>query len=155
MAVINPYNYSRPKNAVLKEARKPVTPVPHQGNRNIEKEKQDQYLAQKVMSAKPEELTMMLYEGLVRFIKLAKQGVSKGNVKQAHENSIKAQDIVVELSSTLDMNFEFSNDWLSLYDFILEELSQGNISKDEKRFDNALEVAEGLAETWRELMKLV
>ncbi len=152
MALINPYNYSRPKTVVRNE----TTPFnrPRMGVKNTNKEKQDAYLVQKVMSAKPEELTMMLYEGMIKFIKLAKIGVEKKNVPQTNENSIKAQNIVAELSSTLDKNFEFADDWCALYEFIETELFHGNIDKDIQRFDNALEIAEELAYTWREVMKL-
>lgn len=153
MAVINPYNYSRPKNVVLKETTQ-LTKT-KMSVKPANRDKQDVYLTQKVMNAKPEELTLMLYEGLVRFIKLAKIAVNKKQPEQAHENAIKAQNIVTELSATLDKSFQFAQDWLSLYDFIDGELVQGNLHKDEKRFDNALEIAEELVGMWRELMQRV
>ncbi len=152
MAVINPYNYSRPKKVVINETNKIARP--RMSVKNTNKEKQDAYLVQKVMNAKPEELTMMLYEGMIKFIKIAKSGIAKKDVTLVNENSIKAQNIVAELYSTLDKSFEFADDWCSLYEFLDEELVQGNLTKDEKRFDNALEIAEELAYTWREVMRL-
>ncbi len=153
MAVINPYNYSRPKKVVMRETNKIAKPRISQKNNN-NKEKQDAYFVQKVMNAKPEELTMMLYEGMIKFIKLAKIGIQKNNIALVNENSLKAQNIVAELYSTLDKSFEFADDWCRLYEFLDEELVQGNLSKDEHRFDNALEIAEELAYTWREVMRL-
>ncbi len=152
MAVINPYNYSMPKQVVLKQVNQSK-----QARRYINQSKtskKDAYLVQKVMNAKPEELTMMLYEGMVKFIKLAKDGVAKKNYQQTNENSIKAQNIVAELHSTLDKSFEHAEEWGSLYDFIDSELIEGNIKKEEKHFDNALEIAEELAYTWREVIRL-
>ncbi len=153
MAVINPYNYSRPKKVVINETNKIAKPRMSVKNNN-NKDKQDAYFVQKVMNAKPEELTMMLYEGIIKFIKLAKSNLAKNNFEQVHENSIKAQNIVSELYSTLDKSFEFADDWCLLYEYLNDELVKGNLTKDEERFDNALEIAEELAYTWREVMRL-
>ncbi len=155
MAMVNPYNYVKPSKVrvsgsnsvnynVSKKVAKPQNSAP----------KQDAYLVQKVMTAKPEELTLMLYEGMVKFIKLAKVNLEKGNIQEVNNNAIKAQNIVTELKSTLNMDIEISQQMDQLYDFVYDELVEANVKKDSVHFDNALEIAEELTYTWKEVMKL-
>ncbi len=154
MAVVNPYNYAKPKRAPLGDSAQ-VNKIKKTDSiaSNIHA-KSDAYFTQKVMNAKPEELTLMLYEGMIKFIKLAKHHLSKNNYEGVNTYSIKAQNIVVELSSTLDKNYEVSEDLGHLYDFLYSELIEANLSKNEESFDNALEIAEELSYTWKEVMKL-
>ncbi len=152
MAIVNPYNYKKPANAgIVKEVadKKNVTA------KKVTQTKQDVYLKQKVMSARPEELTLMLYEGLVRFIKLAEYYVAKSDIQKTNENAKRAQDIVSELKITLNQDIEISSELDRLYDFILDELVAGNIKKDQKRFANAREIAEQLVDMWKNVMKSI
>lgn len=150
VAVVNPYNYVRPDNSAIQGG----VIMNNKGlrTRNAQS-KQDAYLVQKVMTAKPQELTMMLYEGMVRFIKLSKYYLEKEDIEKTHDNSIKAQNIVKELQGTLNKEYEISEDLDKLYSFVYDELVAGNMEKDEVRFDNALEISKELCDTWREAMK--
>ncbi len=166
MAMVNPYNYAKPSKVSFNEPfKKSVVSKQNVGinqkimgnnksSQNASSNKQDAYLVQKVMNAKPEELTMMLYEGMIKFIKLAKYNLEKGNMQEVNENAIKAQNIVTELMSTLNMDYEISKQLDELYAYLFTELLDGNIKKDGVHFDNALEIAEELAYTWKEVMKL-
>ncbi len=149
MAVINPYNYAR----VEKQETQGIIMNNLSNRVRMSQAKQDAYLEQKILMAKPQELTMMLYEGVVRFIKLAKYYLDKSSVEKTHENAVKAQNIVLELQATLNMDYEVSYNLSKLYDFVLNELIQGNIDKDSKRFDNALEIVQELSDTWREAIE--
>lgn len=151
MAVMNPYNYVRPDYQEAQSCS--ITKKTKLNKTKTSYAKQDAYLAQKVMNAKPQELTMMLYEGMVRFIKLAKYYLSKNDMEKTNENSIKAQNIVRELRATLNMDYDISHDLDRLYDFLYNELVSGNMNKNEANFNNALEISEDLAGTWREAMK--
>ncbi len=146
----NPYNYQRPAGAVAIN-RKKVATIPPKVNRS----QQDVYLEQKIMSARPEELTLMLYEGLVKFIKLAKHFVGEKNIAKVRDNTIRAQDIVLELRATLNMDYPIAKKLDSLYDFIFSRLVDGNLKQQEKPFSEALEIAEELYDTWKQAMSLI
>ncbi len=145
---MNPYNYAKPTKVVAGnvEIKRP------QMKKNSTKAKQEAYLSQKIMSAKPEELTLMLYEGLVRFIKLAEYYVEKKNYEKTNENAKRAEDIVVELKATLNKDYDISSQLESLYDFIERELFEGNINKDLSHFKNAREIAEEICATWKQIV---
>lgn len=150
MAIVNPYNYTRP-NATLGSGvemnKLSKQKLSHSGT------KQDAYLVQKVMTAKPQELTMMLYEGLVKFVKLAIYYLDKKDYEKVNTNAVKAQNIIEELMSTLNHDIAISAELDSLYAFIHTEVVNANINKSEEQFTSVLEFATELADTWREAMK--
>lgn len=150
MAIVNPYNYTRP-SLVVGSGIDMTRQSKHRSN--AMGPKQDAYLVQKVMTAKPQELTMMLYDGLVKFIKLAMTGLEKKEYEKVHQNSVKAQNIVEEFMSTLNHEFEISANLEKLYVFIHTELVEGNLQKSKEHFESALSIAVDLADTWREAMK--
>lgn len=151
MALLNPYNYKKPAvpvNVLKKPALKSVRPATPQ------RIQQDAYLEQKVMSAKPEELTLMLYEGLVKFIKTTMLYIEQGNATKANEMSLRAQAIVSEFRATLNTDYEISKEFDALYIFIADCLINGNISKEIKPYEDALVIAEEMHDTWKQVMKL-
>lgn len=150
MAIVNPYNYTRP-SSVLGSGIDMTRQSKHKTS--AAGSKQDAYMVQKVMTAKPQELTMMLYDGLVKFIKLALTSLEKKDYEKVHINSVKAQNIVEEFMSTLNHEYAISANLEQLYVFVHTELVQGNISKEASHYEAALEIATDLAETWREAMK--
>ncbi len=75
----------------------------------------NQYKQNAVFTATPEELTLMLFEGAIKFMNIAKYSIEKRDIEKAHEALIRAQDIVIELSSTLNMEYEISNNLKRLY----------------------------------------
>lgn len=154
MAILNSYNYSKPKNYVnVNIGQKPAAaPMPSQAP-SVSRET-DQYLEQKVMSARPEELTYMLYEGLVRFIKKAMLALEQRDIVKIHNNTVKAQNIVTELRATLNMEIEMSTGLDSLYEYVEFKLLSANVEKDKTLFEEALQVAEELKETWRTAFRL-
>lgn len=154
MAVLNPYNYRKPANAVTMRPADKVIPKEN-GKQNGAKSQQDAYLEHKVMSAKPHELTYMLYEGLVRFIKTARVYNEQANIEKTSESLLKAQAIIVELQSTLNMDYEISTQLDALYDFMYERLVEANLKKVDDPMAEALEIAEQMKDTWKEAMALV
>lgn len=113
------------------------------------------YKQNTVLTATPEELTLMLYEGAIKFMKIAKYSIENKDLERAHSSLIRAQDIILELNYSLDMNYEISNDFRSLYDFIHEKLVDANINKEIQPIDETLEIAEEMKETWKEVMKQI
>lgn len=150
MAVMNPYNYSKPRNFMKMERVEASTSEVIDAKKNSVADKMDQYLESKILSAKPEELTYMLYEGIVKFIKKAMLQLESKNYEQVNYNTQRAQAIVDELRSTLNMDVPLSQSLDSLYDYLNFKLMEANIHKSEKEFSDALEIAENFKDTWKE-----
>lgn len=115
----------------------------------------NQYKQNTVLSATPEELTLMLLEGAIKFINIGKYSIEKKDNSKAHEALLRAQDIVWELNASLNMDYEISNNLRGIYDFIIKRLIDGNISKEIEPLDEALELLQELRDTWKEAMKSV
>ncbi len=85
------------------------------------------YQQTSVFTAAPEELTLMLYNGCLRFIKLARQAMKQNNLEAKNENIVKAQNIIQELSITLNREIEISEQMSSIYDYIRRRLIDANV----------------------------
>lgn len=106
-----------------------------------------------IKTASGPQLTMMLYNGCIKFIN---QGIKALNEKKYEEKNTfiqKAQDIIQELMLTLNQEIEISKQMLSLYDYIYHLLQQGNIKNDIKQLEEALEFVTEFRDTWKEVMK--
>lgn len=114
----------------------------------------EQYKENSIGSAKPEELTLMLYNGLIKFIMRAQLSIDKKDMESAHNNIIKAQNIVIEFQMTLDMNFDVSNGLMLLYDYMYRRLVDANIKKDKDMLEEVLGFAKELRDTWTTAMKM-
>jgi flagellar biosynthetic protein FliS len=112
------------------------------------------YQENSVFTATPEELTLMLYNGLVKFIMKAQQSIEKKDIPHANEEIIKAQNIVTELRSSLDLKYDISKQLDALYDFMFFWLIEANVKKDIKKLEEVLVIAKDLRDTWTEAMKL-
>jgi len=111
------------------------------------------YQQNSVMSASPEELTQMLYSGGVRFIRQGIEYIENGEVENAHNVIVKAQEIYIHLADTLDSEIEISKQLGSLYDFMLRQLMQANSQKNATLLIEVLDLAEELRDTWQEAMQ--
>ena len=153
MAVMNPYNYAKPKNFIRTEPSS-VAVIAEKKPQSAVGEKLDQYLENRVLSAKPEELTYMLYEGLVKFIKKAMFALEEKKYERVNYNTQRAQAIVDELRSTLNMDVALSMNLDALYEYLAYKLMTANVDKDAQQFEEALEIAEGFRDTWRQAFGL-
>jgi len=113
-----------------------------------------QYQQNTVNTSTPQELTLMLYNGLVRFLKLAYQGIEEADIEKANNNIIKSQNIILEFMSTLDMQYEISEELFSLYEYMNRRLLEANIKKDKLILEEVSGYAEELRDTWAQAMKL-
>ena len=154
MAVMNPYNYSKPRNFMILEKQEATKIETSEVKRNSINDKMDQYLESKILAAKPEELTYMLYEGIVKFIKKALLSVEAKNYEAVNYNTQRAQAIVDELRSTLNMDIPISQSLESLYEYLNFKLVSANIEKNEVLFNEALEIAENFKDTWKEAFSI-
>lgn len=154
MAMLNPYNYSKPKGSVVN---RPLQNTAVNAPAKVQNGKQqvDAYLEQKVLSAKPEELTLMLYDGVVRFIKTAKQTIEAKDIEKTNVAIQKAEAIITELQATLNMDYDISTQLDSLYEYMNYRLLDANIQKSTEILDEVLDLAESMRDTWKEAMALV
>lgn len=113
-----------------------------------------QYQQNTVNTSSPQELTLMLYNGLVRFLKTAHKGIEEKDMEKASSFIIRSQDIIMEFMSTLDMQYELSNGLFSLYDYMHRRLIEANIRKDKAIVEEITGYAEELRDTWVQAMKL-
>jgi flagellar protein FliS len=114
----------------------------------------DQYKENSVITAQPEELTLMLYNGLVKFIMKAQYAISKNDIQKAHDNIIKAQNIVLEFMATLDQKYEISESLMLLYDYMNRRLIEANYNKSTEILDEVLGLSKQLRDTWEQAIKL-
>jgi len=112
------------------------------------------YQKQAVTTSKPEDLTSMLYQGLIKFIRLAKMDLENKNIEASHKNNIRAQDILSELMVTLNQDYAISENLLSLYDYMKNRLIEANLQKKTELLEEVEGYAVELSETWIAAMKL-
>lgn len=107
----------------------------------------EQYRQTAIQTAPPEQLVVMLYDGAVRFLEQAKTALQEG--KDASEPLNRAQDIVVELSASLNRSAgEVAGNLARLYDFWLHWLLMAQIHRDPAKVDEVLGMARELREAW-------
>ncbi|MFD2331488.1 flagellar export chaperone FliS [Cohnella sp. GCM10020058] len=114
---------------------------------------QDTYLRMQVNTAAPWELTAMLYNGCIKFMKQAKQGIQSKNYEGKNINIQKSIDILDELLSTLKMEYDVSKRLFSLYEYMKNRLFQANIQLNESYIQECIELMTELKETWIQSMK--
>lgn len=107
-----------------------------------------------VNTASPAKLTMMLYDGAVRFCNIAKEALDEGNLEKANINIMKAEKIIVELRVTLDMKYPVAKEFDTVYDYIYRRLVEANMKKDKAVLDDALKHIKTMRDTWKEVMRL-
>jgi len=113
------------------------------------------YFNTKVTTATPGELTLMLYSGCVKFLKLALKSMEEGDYEQKNNNLIKASNIIDELLITLDMKYEISRSLSSLYIYIKELIISANIKSQKEPLLESIQLVTELKDTWNEALKLV
>lgn len=110
------------------------------------------YQNNSVTTASGPQLTLMLYNGCIKFINHALKAIEEQDFETKNMNIQKAQDIIQELMLTLDQKVELSNEFLSLYEFIYHQLQQGNITNDPTHLEEALAFITDFRDTWKEAM---
>jgi flagellar secretion chaperone FliS len=116
-----------------------------------------EYLRNAVMTATPEQLHLMLYDGAIRFITQAKDALAAKNLEASCEKLIRAQRIVLEMQRGLrpEHNPELCRNLEGLYTFVYNRLVDANISHDAGAMQEALQILEHQRETWRMLIERV
>ena len=111
------------------------------------------YQKNKVMTASPAELTLMLYEGAIKFINVAIMGIDQKNIEKAHNNIVKATRIIEEFRNSLDFKYPVAKDFDVVYENILRRLVEANVHKDKEILEECLTHLRSMRDTWKEVMQ--
>lgn len=114
----------------------------------------DAYRTNSVTTASPGELTLMLYNGCLKFIQLAKQAIEANNIEVRNTNIQKAQNIVSELMVTLDQDVDISGNLLALYDYMNRRLIDANFHQDVKALEEVEEMMTEFRDTWKQAIQI-
>ncbi len=112
------------------------------------------YQKNAIMTASPAELTLMLYDGAIKFCNIALTAIEKNDVQRAHENIKKAEAIITELRASLDRKYPVWEDFERVYEYIYKNLVEANIRKDAGALEEALGRIREMRDTWKEVMRL-
>ena len=111
------------------------------------------YAGNRINTASPAELTLMLYDGAIKFCNMAIDGLENNDIQKANTNLIKAQKIIVEFRSTLDFKYEVAQQFDIVYDYIYRRLVEANIKKDKEIALEALSHIRTMRDTWKQVME--
>lgn len=112
-----------------------------------------QYNTNKILTASPAELTLMLYEGAIKFCNIAIMAIEKEDVMKAHTYIIKTERIIEEFQMTLDHKYPVAEDFDKVYRYVYDRLVQANIKKDKEILEEVLVHLRTMRDTWKEVMK--
>lgn len=112
------------------------------------------YQGMKINTASPAELTLMLYDGAIKFGNIAMSGLEKNEYVKVNENLKKAQRVIQELRTTLNFKYAVAKDFEVVYEYINRRLIDANLKKDPAILEEALGYIREMRDTWKEVMKL-
>lgn len=110
------------------------------------------YANNKITTATPAELTLMLYEGAVKFCNMAIVAVENKDIEKAHNSIMKVQRIIEEFQITLDHKYPVWEDFNNVYEYLLLRLRDANLKKDKKILEEVLGHLRTMRDTWKEVM---
>lgn len=112
------------------------------------------YQNSKIMTASPAELTLMLYEGAIKFCNIAIMGVEEQNIEKAHVNIVKVENIIEEFQATLNHKYPVAKEFDNVYTYLQQRLMEANIKKDKEILEEVLGHLRTMRDTWKEVMRL-
>jgi flagellar protein FliS len=115
----------------------------------------DQYRKATVETVASEKLLIMLYNGAINKISNAKKAIEEQDINRAHLEIMKTEEIIIELMSTLNMDYEISNGLFSLYEYLYNQLVQANVKKDIELLEEVKGFLCELRDTWQEALKTI
>ena len=112
------------------------------------------YNNSKILTASPAELTLMLYEGAIKFCNIAIVAIEHKDVPKAHTNIIKVQRIIDYLRQTLDMKYPVAQDFENIYVYLSQRLVEANFKKDKEILEEVNGHLRSVRDTWKEVMRI-
>ncbi|MER1999483.1 MAG: flagellar export chaperone FliS [Lysinibacillus sp.] len=112
------------------------------------------YKQNSVTTASPGELTLMLYNGCLKFLNKSKLAIAENNIQEKNYNIQRAQAIIAELMSTLNMDYDISKQMLPLYEYMNHRLVEANIKADTEIIIEVEGLVTEFRDTWKEVLKI-
>ena len=111
------------------------------------------YANSKILTASPAELTLMLYDGAIKFCNIAIVAIEKGDIEKAHINITKVENIIEEFQATLNHKYQVAEDFENVYRYLQQRLLEANMKKDKDILEEVLKHLRTMRDTWKETMK--
>lgn len=105
------------------------------------------------MTASKGELTLMLYDGAIKFCNKAIAAIDSRNIEEAHINIVKVENIIEEFQATLNYKYPVAKDFNNVYNYLQDQLRQANLKKDKKILQEVLKHLRTMRDTWKEVMQ--
>ncbi len=112
-----------------------------------------QYNRSRILTASPAELTLLLYDGAIKFCNLAIVAIEKKDIPAAHTNIVKVEKIIEEFRSTLNRDYPVAEDFDRVYCYLLKRLQDANVKKDIDIINEILEHLRSMRDTWKQVMQ--
>lgn len=113
-----------------------------------------QYNNSKVLTASPAELTLMLYDGSIKFCNIAIDAVERKDAAKAHKNIVKVENIIDYLRKTLDMKYPVAQDFERIYVYLEKRLVEANMKKNKEILEEINSHLHAIRDTWKEVMRI-
>ena len=113
-----------------------------------------QYQNNKILTASPAELTLMLYDGTIKFCNLAIMAIEQNDIESAHTNIMKVERIIDYLRQTLDMKYPVAQDFENIYTYLSSRLIQANLKKDKEILEEVNMHLHSVRDNWKEVMRI-
>ena len=113
-----------------------------------------QYANNKILQASPAELTLMLYEGAIKFCNIAIIAIENKEIEKAHKNIMKVERIIEEFQITLNFSYPIANDFNNVYTYLIRRLREANMTKDKDILEEVNGHIRTMRDTWKEVMKM-
>lgn len=113
-----------------------------------------QYANNRILTASPAELTLLLYEGAIKFVNIAIMAIENKDVNKAHTNIMKTEKIIEEFQLSLNFKYEIANDFNNVYNYLMQRLREANVSKDKEILEEVNQHLRVMRDTWKEVMTL-
>lgn len=111
------------------------------------------YNNSKVLTASPAELTLMLYEGAIKFGNMAIIAIENQDVEKAHNNIMKVERIVLEFQATLDHKYPVAEDFDRVYNYLVLRLHEANLKKDKEIMEEVVGHLRSMRDNWKKVME--
>ena len=119
-----------------------------------QEQRMQQYNRSRILTASPAELTLLLYDGAIKFCNLAIVAIEKKDIQASYDNIVKVQRIIEEFRSTLNRDYSVAEDFDRVYCYLLKRLVDANIQKDADIVREILEHLRSMRDTWKQVMQM-
>lgn len=113
-----------------------------------------QYANNRILTASPAELTLLLYEGAIKFVNIAIMAIENNDIEKSHTNIMKTQKIIEEFQLSLNFKYEIANDFNNVYNYLMQRLREANLTKDKEILEEVNQHLRVMRDTWKEVMKM-